>query len=157
MNTLDAFNDIADDKLVMQVKSPESALAKLLRDYEVYANRIDHLPNVTDTLTGASLKGAIGMLEAEDQVKLAYLYYGYKGMLELTVPESEADRQSRNLWHRVIMTLLYMVVGLFVFVMGCAFVYIFRFKNMEETGTLISGILSTAAEIAKILLSIGER
>lgn len=155
MNTALVFADIGDDQLVAHTKSEDSALAKLLKDYTPYAQRIDRLPNVTDTLTGKALKAAIASMEPQDQIRLAYLYYQHKGVLVVST-EPEDVKEFRHLKIRVIKTLMYAFVALVVFGIGSVTTFMFKDHGSADTSRMVTGMFSTAAEIAKVLLSIGN-
>lgn len=154
MNTELTFADIDDAKPVRQYKSEDSAQAKLLKAYDVYAQRIDRLPNLTDSLTGAELKAAIASMDPEDQVRLAYLYYVYKGSLA-DGDEPVAAKEERAFKHWVIKKVVWAMMAVFAVGVGSVATFIYKDKGGEQTGTVISGLFTTAAEIAKILLSIG--
>lgn len=147
------LTDIDDDALVLTHKSPESATAKLVKEYDVYARRIERLPNMTDTSTGKELKAAIFSMAPEDQIKLAYHYYLNTGTLE---DEESAEKDERKLKHWVVKWSAFVAGGLVLLLVGGALVYSHRCTAETANEPVLNGFLSTAAEIAKILLSLGD-
>ena len=149
----DLFSDIADDQLVMQHKSADSALGKLVAAYSVHSRRIDRLPDMTITSVGADLKRGIAMLQPEEQVKLAYHYFLNQGVIE---DESVEIADARKLRHWMIKAGVAVACAFTFLVMGAVLVFVNNHQAQQGKATDNSGIqviLSTAAEIAKILLS----
>lgn len=145
--------DIDDDAPVLAHKSTESALAKLVKEYATYSKRIERLPDMTETSTGKDLKTAILTMAPEDQIKLAYHYYLACGTLE---DEESVEKSERNFKLWVAKAVVVVVAGMVLLLVGGAVVYTHRCAPETANEPVISGFLSTAAEIAKILLSFGE-
>jgi hypothetical protein len=146
------LTDINDDALVLNHKSPESAMARLVREYGTYSQRIDRLPDMCATSTGKDLKTAILTMAPEDQIKLAYHYYLNTGTLE---DDQAEEVEERKLKHFVVRIIVIVAAAMVLLLVGGAVVY--THQCASETGEpVINGFLSTAAEIAKILLSFGE-
>ena len=147
------LTDINDDALVLTHKSPESALAKLVQEYGTYSRRIERLPDMHPASTGKDLKAAILSMAPEDQIKLAYHYYLNCGTLE---DEDPAEKAERNFKQKVTLVIVGVIGAMVLLLVGGAVVYSHRCTPESSTEPVISGFLSTAAEIAKILLSFGE-
>jgi hypothetical protein len=147
------LTDVNDDALVLTHKSPESALAKLVKEYATYSRRIERLPDMNEHSTGRDLKAAIVSMAAEDQVMLAYHYYLNTGTLE---DEAPAEKAERNFKQKITLVIVGVAAALVLLLAGGALVYSHRCTPESSTEPVISGFLSTAAEIAKILLSFGE-
>lgn len=147
------LTDIDDDCLVLTHKSAESSLAKLVKEYGTYSRRIDRLPDMNEHSTGRDLKVAIASMAPEDQVMLAYHYYLNTGTLE---DEAPAEKAARNFKQRITLVIVGVAAALILLLVGGAVVYSHRCTPESATEPVISGFLSTAAEIAKILLSFGE-
>jgi hypothetical protein len=147
------FTDISDDALVLTHKSPESALAKLVKEYATYSRRIERLPDMNERSTGRDLKAAIVTMAPEDQVMLAYHYYLNTGTLE---DEAPAEKAQRNFKQKLTLVVVSLAAALSLLLVGGAVVYSHRCTPESSTEPVISGFLSTAAGIAKILLSFGE-
>jgi hypothetical protein len=148
------LTDISDDSLVLTHKSPESALARLVKEYDTYSKRIERLPDMTATSTGKDLKTAILSMAPEDQIKLAYHYYLACGTLE---DDEAAEKEDRKLKHFVVKVIVSVAASMVLLLVGGALVYTHRCTAAGEgSEPVINGFLSTAAEIAKILLSFGD-
>lgn len=150
MQVTDVFSDIEDDK-VLSHKSPESSLGKLIAQYSEHAVKIDRLPDMTQTSTGADLKRGIGLMAAEDQIQLAYHYLLNQGIIDDDANDRQEERRFRR---RLIMTGV--VVGTaFTFLMAGA-VLAFTFKN-DTNLEGIKAMLEYAAKIAQVIVTKEEK
>lgn len=147
------LTDINDDALVLSHKSPESALARLVKEYDTYSKRIERLPDMNPASTGKDLKTAILSMAPEDQIKLAYHYYLNTGTLDV---EDSGEKDERQLKHWVVKVTVVVAAALILLLVGGALVYTHRCTAETAGEPVINGFLSTAAEIAKILLSFGD-
>lgn len=157
MSFADVFANIPNDKRVV-VKSPTSALAKLIARYTESAKDKDYAPDIQDAWVGSDLKSAMALLPIEDQVKLAYFYCIDTGLLEVEHPVEhedpetvmEIDRHRAYLW---ILKSGFMLFAAFVAVTtGATLAYAFR-SDSNEGFEGVRVLLSTAAEIAKIFFT----
>lgn len=148
------FEDIDDDVVVLKHKSADSALGRLVAEYNQHSRRIDRLPDLTETSTGKDLKRGIAMLRTEEQVKLAYHYCLNQGIIE---DESAASVDSRKFRQWLIKAGVACSAAFMFALMGAVMAYINGHHIQEGRPSADNGgvqvFLSTAAEIAKILLS----
>lgn len=155
MSFADVFANIPNDRTVV-VKSPTSALAKLIARYTESAKDKDFAPDVKDTWTGSDLKAAMAVLPTEDQVRIAYFYCIDTGLLEqetvVVDPEKELDMENRRLYMSLIKWGFILAAIFAAVIVGATLAYAFR-SDSNEGFEGIRVLLSTAAEIAKIFFT----
>jgi len=149
------FHDIDDTYLLSERKSEESALGRLIQEYGEHAKRIDHLPDMRDDSLGRDLKAAIALMAPEDQIKLSYHYYINEGILENDAEDIRL-REDRQLKHWTVKASVYLIIGLVSVLAGATIAYTFKRGAGHNDDPVIGGLLTTAAAIAKILLSVGD-
>lgn len=161
------FESIPAERLVMSNKR-DSAVAKLLEEYAVYARRIDWLPEMSGTSTYIDFRSALQTMASEDQVKLAYHYYVNQGTLEADpVPfspplpvkreptgESEKEERVFKLWAAGGAAILFAII--FFIIVGAVLAYTFKRGDTSGDDPVVAGLLNVAAKLAEIFLSAGD-
>jgi hypothetical protein len=144
---------IADDRQIDGHISVASPLRDLIEQYNKIAINNDNLPHVLSTSTGAELKKAVGMTDPEVQVVLLYKYSVATKTLDTPTiyaedPVKADERKFRLYVAKVFITGL---IVLMLVVIGAVIALSVNSGVLANEG-LISTIMTTAAEIIKVML-----
>lgn len=148
----EVFAGVSDTQDMQKLAVSKPGLKPLLDEYDSLAARVAQIEPITAGMTGLQWKAGLKTLSLTDQVRLSYRYFQLMGLLDA---ETEEQKDERKLRFFIVRTGVIVATAFVMMMSGAVLAYMFH-HPAQDHDPVISNMLSTAAEIAKILLNIGN-